>query len=74
VTIEHPFGTIKARKGATHFSMKTLPQHHGRPAAPGGDESTVIIVFSVCGRKAGRRRRKPIGDGSKRRRSLTSEK
>jgi len=25
-TVEHPFGTIKARKGATHFLMKTLPR------------------------------------------------
>src|ERR1700689_209096 len=25
-TIEHPFGTIKARMGATHFLMKTLPR------------------------------------------------
>jgi hypothetical protein len=24
-TAEHPFGTIKARMGATHFLMKTLP-------------------------------------------------
>jgi transposase len=24
-TVEHPFGTIKARMGATHFAMKTLP-------------------------------------------------
>jgi transposase len=24
-TIEHPFGTIKARMGATHFLTKTLP-------------------------------------------------
>ncbi len=23
-TVEHPFGTIKARMGATHFAMKTL--------------------------------------------------
>ena len=23
-TVEHPFGTIKARIGATHFLMKTL--------------------------------------------------
>jgi hypothetical protein len=23
-TVEHPFGTIKARMGATHFLMKTL--------------------------------------------------
>jgi hypothetical protein len=24
-TVEHPFGTVKARMGATHFLMKTLP-------------------------------------------------
>ncbi|MCP4207558.1 MAG: IS1182 family transposase [Shimia sp.] len=25
-TVEHPFGTIKARMGATHFQVKTLPK------------------------------------------------
>ena len=25
-TVEHPFGTLKARMGATHFFMKTLPK------------------------------------------------
>ena len=25
-TVEHPFGTIKSRMGATHFQMKTLPR------------------------------------------------
>ena len=25
-TVEHPFATIKARMGATHFLMKTLPK------------------------------------------------
>jgi hypothetical protein len=25
-TVEHPFGTIKARMEATHFLMKTLPR------------------------------------------------
>jgi len=25
-TVEHPFGTIKARVGAVHFLMKTLPR------------------------------------------------
>jgi hypothetical protein len=25
-TVEHPFGTIKAHTGATHFLMKTLPK------------------------------------------------
>ena len=24
-TVEHPFGTMKARMGATHLLMKTLP-------------------------------------------------
>ena len=24
--VEHPFGTMKARMGATHFLMKTLPK------------------------------------------------
>jgi Transposase DDE domain len=25
-TVEHPFGTIEARMGATHFLLKTLPK------------------------------------------------
>ena len=25
-TVEHPFGTLKARMGATHFLMKTIPK------------------------------------------------
>jgi hypothetical protein len=25
-TVEHPFGTIKARMGAIHFLMKTMPR------------------------------------------------
>jgi len=25
-TVEHPFGTIKMRMGATHFLCKTLPK------------------------------------------------
>jgi hypothetical protein len=25
-TVEHPFGTIKAWMGSTHFLMKTLPK------------------------------------------------
>ncbi len=25
-TVEHPFGTMKARMGATHFLTKTLPE------------------------------------------------
>jgi hypothetical protein len=25
-TVQHPFGTMKARMGATHFMTKTLPK------------------------------------------------
>src|ERR1700756_2820798 len=32
-TVEHPFGTIKARMGATHFLMKTLPTGRQRDGA-----------------------------------------
>jgi transposase len=31
-TVEHPFGTIKTRMGATHFLMKTLPRVAGEMA------------------------------------------
>ena len=31
-TVEHPFGTIKARMGAVHFLMKTLPRVAGEMA------------------------------------------
>jgi len=31
-TVEHPFGTIKLRMGATHFLMKTLPKVRGEMA------------------------------------------
>jgi transposase len=30
--VEHPFGTIKMRMGATHFLMKTLPKVRGEMA------------------------------------------
>jgi hypothetical protein len=31
-TVEHPFGTLKMRMGATHFLMKTLPKVAGEMA------------------------------------------
>ena len=31
-TVEHPFGTLKMRMGATHFLMKTLPKDAGEMA------------------------------------------
>jgi hypothetical protein len=33
-TVEHPFGTIKARMGATHFLMKRLPRVATEMALP----------------------------------------
>lgn len=39
-TVEHPFGTIKAWMGATHFVMKTLPRgRHRNGAARAGLQS-----------------------------------
>jgi hypothetical protein len=42
-TVEHPFGTLKARMGATHFLMKTLPRvafrwHYTSWPADGGNQ------------------------------------
>ena len=31
-TVEHPFGTLKMRMGATHFLMRTLPKVAGEMA------------------------------------------
>ena len=31
-TVEHPFGTIKARMGTTHFLTKTIPKVAGEMA------------------------------------------
>jgi hypothetical protein len=31
-TVEHPFGILKMRMGATHFLMKTLPKVAGERA------------------------------------------
>ena len=38
-TVEHPFGTIKARMGATHFLMKILRArpYRGESPEPGKD-------------------------------------
>jgi hypothetical protein len=44
-TVEHPFGTIKARMGATHFLMKTLP----RVASEIDPVTRVTYVAAVIG-------------------------
>ena len=42
-TVEHPFGTMKARMGATHFLTKTLP----KVAAEQRSHVTVIIMNDI---------------------------
>jgi hypothetical protein len=62
-TVEHPFGTINARMGATHFLMKTLPrvaaemalhvlayEHHGHQTANSGDQGVVAATELPLGR------------------------
>jgi hypothetical protein len=39
-TVEHPFGTIKARMGATHFLMKTLPR-------VGGEMAVHVLAYNL---------------------------
>jgi arsenate reductase len=46
-TVEHPFGTLKAWMGATHFLTRTLDKF-ARPGAPVMD-----FVFTVCDQAAG---------------------
>jgi hypothetical protein len=48
-TVEHPFGTIKARMGAMHFLPKTLPRVSGEMALHVLAYTRVInIVGSNC--------------------------
>ena len=41
-TVEHPFGTFKARMGATHFLMKTLPKVAGRQSSRSRGRGTAL--------------------------------
>jgi hypothetical protein len=43
-TVEHPFGTMKARMAATHFLTKTLPKVAGRDGSPGTKPLMAAIV------------------------------
>jgi Transposase DDE domain len=47
-TVEHPFGTIKARMGATHFLMKTL--HEDTAADVGHLMRHDQMMFCIDGR------------------------
>lgn len=46
--MEHPFGTIKARMGATHFLMKTLPRV-GAEMAPHVLAYNLTRVMNIVG-------------------------
>ena len=49
--VEHPFGTIKVRMGATHFLMKTLPKVATEMALAvlGYNLTRVIAILGVSG-------------------------
>jgi hypothetical protein len=43
-TVEHPFGTMKARTGATHF-LTTRPAEHGGSSNGDVRVGTILITF-----------------------------
>lgn len=47
-TVEHPFGTIKARTGAPHFLMKTL-KWVSTEMAPHGLAYNLTRVINIMG-------------------------
>src|SRR4029450_5069509 len=49
-TVEHPFGTMKARMGATHFLTKTLPKVATK-TAPSGPAYNLTRVINIVGVK-----------------------
>jgi hypothetical protein len=50
-TVQHPFGTIKARMGATHFLMKTLPKVASEMALS-GLAYNLTRILNIAGVKA----------------------
>jgi hypothetical protein len=46
-TVEHPFGTIKARMGATHFLMKTLPRGRYRDGAARAGLTRAMNIMGI---------------------------
>src|SRR6476659_5647214 len=63
-TVEHPFGTLKMRMGATHFLMKTLPKVAGEMAlsvlAYNLTRVMNIVGTRRCWPRSGREHRDPI--------------
>ena len=62
-TVEHPFGTIKARMGATHFLMKTLPRVAGEMALH-VLAYNLTRVMNIIGSQAADRCNQGIGAGA----------
>jgi DDE family transposase len=56
-TVEHPFGTLKARMGATHFLTKTIPKVASAAAAGPKLENSPSEPASRCRHPGGSRRR-----------------
>jgi hypothetical protein len=61
-TVEHPFGTLKMRMGATHFSMKTLPKVATEMALHvlAYNLTRVMNIGTICSSQADR---KVLGSG-----------
>jgi hypothetical protein len=49
-TVEHPFGTMKARMGATHFLTKTLPKVAAEMAVSVLALATIYLSGDICAR------------------------
>jgi len=54
-TVEHPFGTIKAWMGATHFQMRRLAESGQRNGAARAGQKRVMQILGVCGLMAAMR-------------------
>ena len=50
-TVEHPFGTMKARMGTTHFLTRTLPKVSRRDGPLGTGHHNLTQVMNIVGTK-----------------------
>jgi Transposase DDE domain len=61
-TVEHPFGTIKAGMGATHFLMKTLPRVASEMALHVLADNLTRVSGAPGSARAGAHRTQPSSD------------
>jgi hypothetical protein len=59
-TVEHPFGTIKARMGAVHFLVKTLPRVAAEMALHVLASPSVLLRMTAGSCASVRQRPRPI--------------